>query len=63
MATLLFTIAVFGLFFIAMSAGILMGRKPIQGSCGGLNNKCSSCTRPCKKNRGEEHNNDAIDRS
>lgn len=48
MSTMIF--AFFGLMFIvvAMSVGVIMGRKPISGSCGGLANvgiegKCSIC--------------------
>lgn len=36
MATLLVTFLVLGLVIIAMSVGVLMGRKPISGSCGGM---------------------------
>lgn len=42
--TFLFIAAIVGL----MSIGVLMGRKPVQGSCGGLNNidgmaECELC--------------------
>ncbi|AFU97480.1 (Na+)-NQR maturation NqrM [Simiduia agarivorans] len=36
MATLLVTFVVLGLVIIAMSVGVLLGRKPISGSCGGM---------------------------
>ena len=36
MGTLLITFAVLGLVIIAMSVGVLLGRKPISGSCGGM---------------------------
>lgn len=34
--TLLLTVLVFGLLFVAMAVGVLFGRAPIKGSCGGL---------------------------
>ncbi|BFM11491.1 (Na+)-NQR maturation NqrM [Simiduia litorea] len=36
MGTLLITFVVLGLVVIAMSVGVLLGRKPISGSCGGM---------------------------
>lgn len=36
MSTLLITFVVLGLVIIAMSVGVLLGRKPISGSCGGM---------------------------
>lgn len=36
MGTLLVTFVVLGLVIIAMSVGVLLGRKPISGSCGGM---------------------------
>ena len=49
MMTVLFaTFAGMAAFVILMSIGVLMGRKPIQGSCGGLNkingmDECELC--------------------
>lgn len=37
MTTLLVTFCVLALIIAMMSIGVLMGRKPVQGSCGGLN--------------------------
>ncbi len=37
-----------------MAIGVMFGRSPIAGSCGGLNvvdGKCGSCSRPCKSRR------------
>ncbi|MDW3094933.1 MAG: DUF539 domain-containing protein [Gammaproteobacteria bacterium] len=52
MTTLLFSLAIFLFMFTVMMVGVLFGRLPIQGSCGGLGNKCSSCSKPCaKKNK------------
>lgn len=36
MTTFLMVFGVFLVFFVAMSIGVLMGRKPIAGSCGGV---------------------------
>mgnify|MGYP001151960033 CR=1 FL=1 len=36
METLILTLVVLGVFILAMSVGVLMGRKPIKGSCGGV---------------------------
>lgn len=36
MTTLLLAFAVFGLIITGMAVGVLFGRKPIAGSCGGM---------------------------
>ena len=36
MTTMLFTLGFFLLVVLAMAVGVLAGRKPIQGSCGGI---------------------------
>lgn len=36
MTTFILTLAIMGFLIIAMSVGVLMGRKPISGSCGGM---------------------------
>ena len=42
--TLLITFLVLLAVFAAMSVGVIYGRKPISGSCGGLNNGgCELC--------------------
>lgn len=60
--TMLVAIVVVGALFAAMSVGVLMGRKPVQGSCGGLgavgiDGECGVCGRqsgePCAKGEGE----------
>lgn len=36
MQTFFLTLAILLIFVIAMSVGVLMGRKPLKGSCGGV---------------------------
>ncbi|WP_299178517.1 (Na+)-NQR maturation NqrM [uncultured Neptuniibacter sp.] len=48
MATMFFAFIFLLIVVVAMSVGVIMGRKPISGSCGGLANvgiegKCSIC--------------------
>lgn len=48
MATVLITFLLMVIVLVIMSVGVLFGRKPVQGSCGGLNNidglkKCEIC--------------------
>ena len=38
MTVWIITFGIMGLFFVFMSVGLLMGGKPIKGSCGGLAN-------------------------
>jgi hypothetical protein len=38
MALVIITFFVIVLVMLMMSVGVLLGRKPVQGSCGGLNN-------------------------
>ncbi|WP_102525524.1 (Na+)-NQR maturation NqrM [Vibrio tapetis] len=55
MATLLVTFGVFLLVIVLMAIGVLMGRKSIAGSCGGLNNvgieKECNCEVTCDSHR------------
>ena len=57
--TLAMSFAILLLVIAGMSIGVLNGRKPIGGSCGGLGNGgCSTCGRtgpdePCRQARGE----------
>ncbi|TBW48613.1 (Na+)-NQR maturation NqrM [Marinobacter halodurans] len=36
MGTFLLVLAIFGILLAGMSIGVIMGRKPISGTCGGL---------------------------
>ena len=51
MVTFLIAFVVLGTVIAGMSVGVMFKRKPIQGSCGGLNSiagadKCVVCSRP-----------------
>jgi hypothetical protein len=48
--TLLITFAVLLAFIGAMAIGVMNGRKPISGSCGGLNGGgCELCSGTCER--------------
>ena len=56
MATIIIAIFVMALIIFAMAIGVIMGRKPIQGSCGGLNGSgrcemCSGDSKQCKNKK------------
>lgn len=50
MKIILLSIVLVGLLFTLMAIGVLFGRKPIKGSCGGLNSlglgDCEFCEHP-----------------
>ena len=49
-ATLVLSFILILAVILAMSIGVLNGRKPISGSCGGLNNgRCELCSGKCRK--------------
>lgn len=49
-ATLVITFVVILGVIAAMSIGVVNGRKPISGSCGGLNGgRCEICSGQCRK--------------
>lgn len=53
MSTFLVTFAVMALAVVGMAIGVIAGRKPIAGSCGGMNKmgiECQAgCEKPCPK--------------
>ena len=55
MALFLYTLIIFGLFFLLGAVGYIFQKKVINGSCGGLANvgvdKVCSCEKPCFKRR------------
>ena len=51
-ATLVFAFLIILGVILAMSIGVLNGRKAISGSCGGLNGgRCELCSGQCKKGK------------
>ena len=48
--TLLLSFLVIALAVTAMAIGVMAGRQPIKGSCGGLNGRgCELCSGSCKR--------------
>jgi len=51
-ATLLLSFVIVLGVIVAMSIGVMNGRKPISGSCGGLNGgRCELCSGDCKEDQ------------
>ena len=38
---------------LGLSLGVLLGRRPIQGSCGGIGGRCGACSRGCREQGAE----------
>ena len=49
--TFFVTFLVVSLVFLALASGVLLGRKPIAGSCGGKGDSIFSCKNPCDKRK------------
>lgn len=49
MSTFILAIIVVGILFAAMAIGVIFGRKPIAGSCGGLGAVGLECEGGCEK--------------
>jgi len=66
MATFLLVFALLGLIIIGMSVGVLMGRRPIKGSCGGVGAALGQKDYTCDicgddPNKCDEQNKQSID--
>jgi len=48
MTVLLLSFAVMLIAVLGLCLGVLLGRPPIQGSCGGIGGRCGSCSRSCQ---------------
>ncbi|WP_305074343.1 (Na+)-NQR maturation NqrM [Propionivibrio sp.] len=51
MGTFFVTFLVVALAFLGLASGVLLGRKPIAGSCGGAGDSVCSCKDPCTKRK------------
>ena len=51
MGTFFVTFLVVALAFLGLASGVLLGRKPIAGSCGGTGDSVCSCKDPCTKRK------------
>lgn len=51
MGTFFVTFLVVALAFLGLASGVLLGRKPIAGSCGGKGDSICSCKDPCAKRK------------
>ena len=52
-ATMLLSFLIIGAAVAAMGIGVMAGRKPLRGSCGGLNKGgCELCSGVCRKEAG-----------
>jgi hypothetical protein len=49
MTVLLLSFAVMLIAVLGLSLGVLLGRRPIQGSCGGIGGRCGACSRSCRE--------------
>ena len=58
MAAFLISVLVVGVALLAMSVGVLFGREPIRGSCGGVMGRCELCSRSCERRRGARASSD-----
>lgn len=66
MGLFLVTFGVMVLAVSGMAIGVVLGRAPLAGSCGGLNavngsGECQSCSRPCMTARGHKNAQVAAD--
>jgi len=47
--TLLLGFLVMLMAVLGLSLGVLLGRRPIQGSCGGVGSRCGACSSTCSR--------------
>lgn len=56
MSTILASFVIIALAVAAMAVGVVFGRAPIRGSCGGLNGRgCELCSGRCRKREQSEN--------
>ena len=55
MTAFLISVVVVAMALLAMSIGVIFGREPIRGSCGGVMGRCGLCSGSgaCKKKRAD----------
>ena len=53
MTVLLLSFLIILVAVLGMSLGVILGRRPIQGSCGGMGTQCGTCSRGCRKHSAE----------
>jgi hypothetical protein len=61
MSLFLITVAIVGIALAAMSIGVIFGRQPIKGSCGGLSNIAGAECGICGAGAGDPCNKEAVD--
>ena len=49
MTVLILSFAAMLIAVLGLSLGVLLGRRPIQGSCGGIGGQCGACSRGCRE--------------
>jgi hypothetical protein len=49
MTVLLLSFVIILVAVLGLSLGVLLGRRPIQGSCGGIGGRCGACSRACRE--------------
>ena len=49
MTVLLLSFLVMLIAVLGLSLGVLLGRRPISGSCGGIGSRCGACSRGCRE--------------
>ncbi len=51
MTTVLLSLVAIAVAIAAMSIGVMLGRPPISGSCGGVGGRCAACSGTCPSKR------------